>query len=241
MAKVVGHVELIAGLVTERVAKLLQRRVCACDERDEILACSDSSGLPVPIGDAVLDAETAQRVPVRLGERDCELLIEEAASGEAISPRLVADLVTWISNQAGSRPWPPDQRESKNRSIHMLPGDVINDEEETLREGHILGIDLAAPRAVILIDAANFLLARDAGDTYEVAAARSQRRVEAVTGSVMNFFHLPSDTICAYIGFDEIAVLKASSTPDLAAGRRWRKRIRGMKIPSTRHGPISRY
>jgi carbohydrate diacid regulator len=35
--------------------------------------------------------------------------------------------------------------------------------------------------------------------------------------SVVSFFHLPNDTICAYIGNGEVAVLKACSTQDLAA------------------------
>jgi carbohydrate diacid regulator len=35
--------------------------------------------------------------------------------------------------------------------------------------------------------------------------------------SIVSFFHLPDDTICAYIGAGELVVLKASSTEDLRA------------------------
>jgi carbohydrate diacid regulator len=44
-----------------------------------------------------------------------------------------------------------------------------------------------------------------------------RRRAQGVIDSVVSFFHLPSETICAYIGDGEVAVLKASSTQDLRA------------------------
>jgi len=85
-----------------------------------------------------------------------------------------------------------------------------------LREGQILGMDLTRPRAVILIDAADYILSTIALRELE-PSAQILRRAQLVISSVVSFFHLPNDTICAYIGDGEIAVLKASSTQDLAA------------------------
>ncbi len=46
--------------------------------------------------------------------------------------------------------------------------------------------------------------------------ARAQRQAQSVISSVVSFFHLPNDTICAYLGEGEVAVLKASNTRNLA-------------------------
>jgi carbohydrate diacid regulator len=42
-----------------------------------------------------------------------------------------------------------------------------------------------------------------------------RRRSQLIIGSVVDFFHLPNDTICAYIGEGEVAILKASSSSAL--------------------------
>jgi carbohydrate diacid regulator len=82
-----------------------------------------------------------------------------------------------------------------------------------LREAQILGMNLTHPRVVILIDAADYIL----GDA-EPTEARIRRRAQLVIGSVVDFFELPNDTICAYIGNGEVAVLKASNKRSLS---RW--------------------
>ncbi len=75
------------------------------------------------------------------------------------------------------------------------------------------------PRAVLLIDAANYILSASAADT-EYDEEYAWRRAQRVIASVVGFFSLPNDTICAYIGDGEIAVLKASGTRDLASWTR---------------------
>jgi carbohydrate diacid regulator len=47
--------------------------------------------------------------------------------------------------------------------------------------------------------------------------AEVRRRTQIVIGSIVGFFHLPNDTICAYIGNGEVAVLKACNTKNLVA------------------------
>jgi carbohydrate diacid regulator len=69
------------------------------------------------------------------------------------------------------------------------------------------------PRAVILIDAADYILQDTDGVTR--VDTEVQRRAQVIIGSIVNFFHLPNDTICAYIGEGEVAVLKASDTKSL--------------------------
>jgi carbohydrate diacid regulator len=82
-----------------------------------------------------------------------------------------------------------------------------------MRESSMLGLDLAAPRAVIIIEASEYILSESQlGGVNETEA---QRRAQIVIGSIVGFFHLRNDTICAYIGNGEIAVLKACNTRNL--------------------------
>jgi len=111
----------------------------------------------------------------------------------------------------------PNEHELKNKFIHDLLHGPHGDEADILREGQILGMDLTRPRAVILINAADYILEPGGPGWMETSAARIQRRTQVVIDSVVHFFQLPNDTICAYIGDGEVVVLKASSAQDLAA------------------------
>ncbi len=130
-----------------------------------------------------------------------------------------------IINEAAVVDRLPNQHEVKNKFIYDLLHGRIDDEEQILSQARFLGMDLAPPRAVILIDAADHLLpAADAARALgSDAESRVRRRAQLIIGSVVSFFHLPNDTICAYIGDGEVAVLKASDTKNLAGwaeGRR---------------------
>lgn len=58
--------------------------------------------------------------------------------------------------------------------------------------------------------------------------AQMQRRAQRIIDAVVSFFHLPSDTICAYVGGGEVVVLKASGTRDLLAWADKRPEARAM-------------
>ena len=98
----------------------------------------------------------------------------------------------------------PTAPELRDRFIFDLLLGSAPDEAATIRQAEILGMDLRRPRSVLLLDLSPppRTPARDWG--------------EAVIRGIVRFFHLPSDTICGYLGGHEVAVLKASSTSDLA-------------------------
>ncbi|HEY7060961.1 MAG TPA: helix-turn-helix domain-containing protein [Chloroflexota bacterium] len=89
-------------------------------------------------------------------------------------------------------------------------------------------MDLTRPRAVILVGAADHILDGDQLGRLSPGEARIRRRAQRVIDAVVRFFNLPDETICAYIGEGEVAVLKASSTEDLVA---WADRERGWEEP----------
>ena len=235
MVMVTARFEHVAEEVIGRTAELLGAPVAVTDEHGVVIASSErrAVGLPWHLVATAQDS-TYVRVPIRLDAQAGEVIVAEPASGEAISPRLTQALVELVVNQTAVVARLPNQHELKNKFIHDLLRGPIGDEASILREGQILGMDLTRPRAVILIDAAAYILApaaagrpgqaegsapgrTDALGPPRNGEARIRRRAQLVIASVVGFFALPNDTICAYIGDGEVAVLKASSTQDLVA------------------------
>lgn len=218
MAIVLGQFEHVAELVADRTAELLSAPVVVTNEQGLVVAASQRA----LIGQHLLRSahrieENCLRVPFQIDAQGGEVIVTGLADDEVISPRLARVLVDLVINQTVVVARLPHSRELKDRFIHTLLRGTIGDEGEIVREGQVLGIDLSFPRAVLLIDASGYILAPQDTAHPEVGEAEILRRAQVVIASVVGFFSLPSDTICAYIGNGEVAVLKASSTQDLVA------------------------
>ena len=206
----------IASAIAERLAQLLSAQVSVLDDHGAIVALSQPTVLPKPLYTINPAVETsAIHIPIQIDGQAGEVLIAQSAHSEAISLRPAQMLVELMISQAivGTQ---LDQHELKHKFIHDLLRGSTASGISLLREGQILGMDLTRPRAVLLIDAADYILSTIALKDLE-PSAQILRRAQLVINSVVSFFHLPNDTICAYIGDGEVAVLKASSTQDLAA------------------------
>lgn len=232
------HFDRVANVVTERIAELLRARVLVLDDRgvaiahsaqygnaDSTLSFKESSELQVlsagynsshsrhSYHQNSLKSRPYFRIPIHYDGRSGEVIITESEEGEAISPRLAQMLVEMIVNQMAVVAQLPNQNELKNKFIHDLLCGAIADEADILRQGQILGMDFTRPRAVILIDGSDYILTSAHSQQLEVGIAH--QRAQHIINSIVSFFHLPNDTICANIGDGEFAVLKASSTQDL--------------------------
>ena len=203
----------IAEAVTQQVAELLGAQVCVVNDRNLIITSTDLALIGHPFD---ISTPSPMHIPFHLNGQSGKVIVTASDTSEPISPRLTSVLVELVIGQAASIVRLPNQHELKNKFIHDLLRTSIDDEAQVLREAQILGMDFTRPRAVILIDAADYLLSSQV-KRYEALDSQSQRRVQLIIGSIVSFFHLPSDTICAYIGGTEIVVLKASSTQDLSA------------------------
>lgn len=217
MVAVSEQFERVAAAVAERAAEILYAPVAVVDERGVVIAGGGPGAVGRPLDLAGEPGQACLRVPMHVDGRAGEVLVAEQANGEAVSPRLAQVLVELMINQATVVARLPNQQEWKHKFIHDLLHGAGRDEADILREGQILGMDLKRPRAVILIDAAGYILPAGHAAWSEENEARVRRRAQLVIASVVGFFSLPDDTICAYIGDGEIAVLKAISTQDLAA------------------------
>jgi carbohydrate diacid regulator len=199
----------IANILSERVAELLCASVLVVDGGGDAIAQTPSHTLYSQF----TTVNPSIRIPIKIANDTGEVIIAKTEEGENISPRLAQMLVEMIVNQTVAVGQLPAQYELKNKFIHdLLSGAIIN-ETDILRQGQILGMDFTRPRAVILIDAADYIL--PSISNQEINDKWIWQRAQHIINSIVSFFHLPNDTICAYIGNGEVAVLKASSTQDL--------------------------
>jgi carbohydrate diacid regulator len=221
MVMLARDLQHVAAAVTRRAAELLSTRVWVLDEHGITVASSDprTVGLPFTPGEPQTEADFI-RFGIELDGQASEVVFAQLPGDESISPRLAQELIELLINQTTLVERLPNQHELKNKFIHDLLRGPIADESDVKREGQILGMDLSRPRAVILVDASHYILSQR-GPVYpergEALTQRSLLRTQLVIASIVNFFQLPDETICAYIGDGEIVVLKASSTQDLVA------------------------
>ncbi|WP_088893658.1 hypothetical protein [Leptolyngbya ohadii] len=198
----------LASVVTDRVAELLYAPVFVTNERGVIVTSSEPERIGRSIG---WGGERALshflRIPLQHDTETGEVIVGKPANREMISPRLAQALVELVINQSTQRHL-PSQHELKNELIDDLLHDRIEDETVIWNRAKRLGIDLSPPRAVILVDAARYILQPFTSLSVD-SLEMEQRRAQAVISSIVSFFHLPNDTICAYLGEGEVAVLQS--------------------------------
>ncbi len=207
---------LNAESLSRRVAELLCAPVIITDERDAVIASGHPEGTKVSFDQIAAKPDQQLRIPLQLDGHQGQVVVGPPTTGEVIPPRLAQAAVELLINQTVVVERLQNQSDVKNKFIHDLLHGLLKDEAALLHQARFLGMDLTPPRAVILIDAAEYVFPQNDGLRLSPDQVHVQRQAQAVIDSVVSFFHLPNDTICAYIGDGEIAVLKASNTKNLA-------------------------
>jgi carbohydrate diacid regulator len=227
-----GQFAQVAETITERTASLLGAVVTITNARGIVVASSTADRVGLAYGAASTDPATPLlRVPIRLDTHQGEVIVACPADGGRLPPRAIQALIDLLIDQASITTRLPNPSELKNKFIHDLVMGVIDDGVDIQRQGQILGMDLSAPRAVVLIDATEYILGAPDGAASHYAARQHDeshicQRAQHVITSVVSFFKLPTDAICGYIGNGEIAVLKASADRDLTDWMREHDRSR---------------
>lgn len=205
----------MARVITDKVAELLYTQVFVVDRQGTVITSSESELVGLPFAQIGKHATKYLRVPLHIDALVGEVVVGEPRNGEVISPRLSQVLVELVINQTTVLARFPNQQELKNQFIYDLLHSQLGDEALMLRQAKLLGMDLTPPRAVILIDAADYIMGSSgSGNEAEI---RQYRQAQLIIGSVVSFFHLPDDTICADLGEGEVAVLKASDSKNLGS------------------------
>lgn len=223
--------EQVIRNVIQQSTKLLNAQVWALDHRGFIVASADTRSTGLPIAQATAAPEACLRVPMHIEGQDPLTIAVETKSDGSPPPDLVQALIELIINQVTVINQIPNQQQLARRFVYTLLFDPVTDEAAVLRHGNAIGVDLTIPRAVLLIDASEYILGANRVNEVSADAALVHKRAEAVIGHIVDFFHLPHATICTYIGDGEIVVLKASTTKDLSA---WtdREEAEGLPIAS---------
>jgi len=206
----------IATIVAERLAELLCTNIWILDEQQIVLASKQirDLGRSFNLNDHAEHAHML-RASFQLNEHAGTVIIDPPINGDVISPRLAGALINMVISQALSVDHSAQPGERKNMLVFQLLQGAGADDPAILQEAKLLGLNLATPRAVLLIDANEYILGSYSAEQAELDESRERRRAHVVISSIVSFFHLPNDTICAYIGNGEIVVLKASNTKNL--------------------------
>lgn len=202
----------VAELLSERVAELLSAPVVVKDGKDCIVAASRPKGSAMGL-EEIGDDPNHLFIPVQLDGQTAKVVVAPPTTGEVISPRLAKAAVHLVIDEASVLERLQPRQHAKNKFIFDLLQGEIKDQESLLRQAKFLSLDLNPPRAVILIDSAEFVVNNCNSDDD----APKQRRAQLLIDSIVEFFQLPNDTICAHLGGGEIAVLKASDTKNLSS------------------------
>jgi carbohydrate diacid regulator len=208
--------ERIATSIAEQLAELLCTNIWVLDEQQAVLASKILLELGRDFDPNNCAAHTHMlRARFQRNEYCGTVIIDTPVNGEVISPRLAHALIDMAIDRALSVDLSSQPSHRKKACIFQLLQGAAADDAMILHEAKQLGLDLDTPRAVLLIDAKEYILGAYPPERGELDEPRERRRAQVVISSIVSFFHLPNDTICTYIGDGEIVVLKASNTKNL--------------------------
>ncbi len=236
-ARRTNYSERVVDALVERVAQVLCAQVLVLNERGQIVASSQPhlAGLPLDVLEENF-LRGSLRFLLALDEqqalRNEEILIGDF-QGEAVSLHLAQQVTQLVLDQLVLAERLPNRHDFKNKFVHDLLNGLLTDDETIALHAKNLGVDLRLPRAVLLVDAADYILGPPAtaanewadqrpdkqldkrAEWYNVNPDLLRRRVQFVIHRIVGFFHLPNDTICAHIGEGQVAILKASDNLSL--------------------------
>jgi carbohydrate diacid regulator len=216
MLEVSNHFVQIASAVTNTIAELLYAPVVVTNNRGIVISSSepDQIGIAFDAQDQV-GLKNSFRIPIHHEAEKGEVIVGESHNASSISPQLAHALVELVINQTTLQGQLANQHVRKNQLINDLLHHQIEDETVVLNRAKQLGIDLTPPRAVILIDATDYIYDNSSSLNGEIFEVEQRRRITNIISSIISFFHLPNDTICADLGQGKVCVLKASDTKNL--------------------------
>ena len=203
--------------VANQLNKLLGTQVLISDAQNAVVTKYQlHPGLVM--GDACSTSNQFLRFPICMHNQQGEVLIEQLVGSETISPRLAQALIDLVVSQVththpssypSSYPFAANQQSLRDQVIqNLLQGESLLEGSNILKQAKQLGLDLRPPRAVILVDAKAFVVEPDCiGDRI----VRSQHIID----SIVSFFQLPHNAICASVGGGEFVVLKASDSKNM--------------------------
>nr|WP_199303917.1 helix-turn-helix domain-containing protein [Nodosilinea sp. FACHB-131] len=198
------------------MSSLLQTAVFISDSNQNVVASRQFHQHHRFDGKSYCDQTLSDRylsLPLYVHDQVGEVRIEQGGDGEMLSPKHARAFLDLLVSQLADATF-PQQQVYKNQVISNLLKGRITEEGIALQQANLLGIDLTPPRAVILVDATDVMLSMSRA--IDEANPNQQRCSQAIINSIVTFFNLPDETICADLGGGQFAVLKASDSKNLS-------------------------
>ena len=216
MALIKDDFTQVAQTIVEGISDILGMGAIVVNAEGVVLAGSDPDGVGMHHREPDGKPGAGLRIPFALHDQSGEVIIAGGAESRLRAPEIARSMIDLLINQARVVSGLPSQVELRNRFIHDVLRGTAGKEADIRRTGHILGLSFKLPRAVILLDASQYLLAPINQGWTESAEGRAHRRGQMVITSIVRFFSRPGDVVCAHIGDGQIAVLKTARPEDLA-------------------------
>jgi carbohydrate diacid regulator len=206
----------IAEVIAQKLSTLLQTGVLIRDADQTLIA---QGQFQTSYSWSHLDPRTPpltdqfMKLPFHVQDQAGEIYIQQWVDGEKLSPKLAQAFIDLVVSRVAYTSF-SDQQTFKNQVISNLLRNHIQEAKVAQQQANLLGIDFTPPRAVLLIDATDAVLALK--DSWETSVYQQQRYSQAIINTIVTFFNLPDDTICADLGGGEFAILKASDSKNLS-------------------------
>jgi len=206
--------EQVAQVLLKKLSSLLQTAVLVSDASSNVVAYKGwKTHLAFGINSSELIGKNDHylSLPLQVQDQIGEVKIIQTKEEDTLSSKHAQAFIDLLLSQVSTSP-SLNQQLYKNQIITDLLQGHIKDETTVLQQASVLGIDFSPPRAVILVDAADYVFAFDQmnGSSYSPLS-----RSQFIIDSIVAFFKLPDDTICADLGGGQLAVLKASDSKNL--------------------------
>jgi carbohydrate diacid regulator len=205
----------VAQVIAEKLSSLLETAVFISDSKQTLVAgwrFDTHLSFDRSAHREYSHSSRYLKLPLHILDQIGEVKIEQRSSDERLSLKYAQAFVDLLVSQV-AYPAFSDQQIYKNQVISNLLHGRIQQEAAALQQATLLNIDLAPPRAVILVDATDMVLS--SGQGVEMSSYSQQRCSQTIINSIVSFFKLPDDTICADLGAGQFAVLKASDSKNL--------------------------
>lgn len=213
----ISHFKQFVNAVIGKVHDLLDTPVVAADANGRILAASQPKWETLHLD--VVDTQVALpylQLPLSLDTQIGQLRIYQVAQDDA-AVQLTRRVVQLAIDQILLEEQLPNYHRLKDKFLYNLLYGLIADPSIIELYAQQLDLNLAFPRAVLLVDASNYVMDVGRELPYAGGSLRVERRAGNVIKHIVDFFSLPDDTICAYMGDGEIAILKATDTRNLVS------------------------
>jgi carbohydrate diacid regulator len=208
-----GRFERIAASAARRIADLLGPSVFVIDEAGAVVTSHEpQTANSLALGQIPPQGQEFAHIPVKFNGWSGTVILGNPPADRPIAVRVAQSLVQLVIEQSYSSAQVQHHDQMRDKFIYDLLRGGWGAEADLRREAELIELDLARPHVAIVINASDYTARSSGKDRSNGKAAGSQERAQEIVRSVMRFFGVLDEVICAYMGGGEVAVLAATDS-----------------------------